>query len=549
MSTVSIEINESNLIKNLGYAFSNSTTVLSEMMQNSRRSGATHIKSIYKDDEGILTVIDDGGGIDDMQKLLSLADSGWSEEVVENDHPFGMGWFSVIYSSSHIRVSSMGSEIEFDTKDVLSFGEVEVKTISKGHVGTVMELHGFTLGDGMKSVETLLKDALTKFASGFPIRVYLNDEEFDRPNALDSERTFHAYHPIGDICISGMPGMSENSPSRSVVAYLQGLPVYTNAHRSFGESPNIVHLNSRLFSARLPDRDCLIDQEENKKIIFARIRNEWRDYLSMLVFAGKGSDLVTKWFNTIRDYDLLDLFNHIDVLPPSSLSNVNDYPIYNIHWDNDNTLRQDSELVTREMVEKGEVTLVKRYSMGPDTSAMWMILYKSENIYFIETSGLPKEHWVHAHTKDWYDIKPDIEPLGEIEVKAFNGEWLSGTVTFCNSYRLTLGDVSIEIHDSSIGMGDEWDDPQFYVPLNDRDGNVVNHVSSFVGEHEDIDSRGREREEDLFALLVRFHRESTPSDVIKSLISDASLDRFDGLDGTYTITVAGSTIDVSAVAA
>ena len=60
MSTVSIKVNESKLMQNLGYAFSNSTTVLSETMQNSRRSGADEIRFYFEENENVLTIIDNG---------------------------------------------------------------------------------------------------------------------------------------------------------------------------------------------------------------------------------------------------------------------------------------------------------------------------------------------------------------------------------------------------------------------------------------------------------------------------------------------------------
>lgn len=550
MSTVSIEINESKLMQNLGYAFSNSTTVLSETMQNSRRSGATEIRFYFrKGENNLLTIIDNGCGIADMQKLLALADSGWSDEIVKNDRPFGMGWFSTIYASTRVRVSSMGSEIDFYSEDVLAFAHIDVKSINHGFVGTIMELHGFKLGDGILDVFPLLEKALMKYASGFPIRVYLNDKELDRPDALDSGRVFHHYHPIGYMNISGMPGVSERKTSTSMLAYLQGLPVFSSGHRTFLEKPNIVHLNSDIFDARLPDRDKLIDEEENKDIIYRRIRNEWRDYFSTLIFAGRGNELITKWFVTLEEFKLVDLINHVDAIPPCALTVVRDYPLYNIHYDNDDNLSNRDPLITREMVESGEVTLVKHLYMTPETSPHWMVMYQRDDYYFIKYHALPDDHWALTHALDWSQVEPEITPQGNVEEKSFYGDWYDGHCFFCDSYRLTIGNISMDIDSVALGFGHEWEDAVFYVPLKDRGGEVVNHCSSFVGEDESIDDRGREREEELFSLFVRFHRESTPADVIQSLISDASLGRFQGLDGTYTITVSGSTIDVCSAAA
>ncbi len=550
MSTVSIKINESKLMQNLGYAFSNSTTVLSETMQNARRSGASEIRFFFDDKQNLLTIIDNGSGVADMQKLLSLADSGWPDEVVKKDRPFGMGWFSVLFSVPQIRVESMGQAIDFYSKDALAFSQIEVQSINHGFVGTILELKGFKLGSGIQNVSSLLEAVLKKYAKGFAIRVYLNDKELDRPDALDSGHVFHHYNAIGDMNISGMPGISNKRPSTAIVAYLQGLPVFECGNIPYSESPNIVHLNSENYNARLPDREKLIDEEDKIDFIYRSIRNEWRDYFVTLILADRGEELLSSiWYQTIRSFNLRDLLNFVDAIPQSTLSVVRDYPQYDVYRDNDYWLRDHDRTITRAMVEKGEVTLVKHVSMSPETSPQWMAMYLTDDYYFIQDDMLPNDHWAINHALDWSLVEPVITPLGLVEQKTFNGEWYWGHCFFCDSYRLTLGDFSVDIDSVSLGYGDEYDNAVFYVPIKDRGGEVVNHCSSFTGENEEVNDRAREREEDLFSLFIRFHRESTPADIIQTLISDASLDRFQGLDGTYKITVSGSSIDVCEAAA
>lgn len=550
MSTVSIKVNESKLMQNLGYAFSNSTTVLSETMQNSRRSGADEIRFYFEENENVLTIIDNGNGIIDMQKLLSLADSGWSDEIVKKDRPFGMGWFSVLYASPHIRVESMGQAIDFYSEDALAFSQIEVKSINHGFVGTILELKGFKLGSGIQNVSSLLEAVLEKYAKGFPIRVYLNDCELKRPDALDSDHTFCHYDPIGHMSISGLPGVSNRKPSTSIVAYLQGLPIFEYGTVGYWTTPNIVHLNSEIYQARLPDRDKLIDEEDKIDMIYRRIRNEWRDYFTTLIMTGRGNDLLTATcYETICDFKLHDVFNYVDAIPPSTLSVVCDYPQYHAYDNHDVPLKDCDKLITREMVENGEVILVKHLYMSPDTSPQWMAMYQSDEYYFICDDILPKDHWAMNHVLDWSKVKPEILPQGIVEEKTFNGNWLLGNCFFCDSYRLTIGDFSMVIDSVSLGYGEEYENAVFYVPLKDSGGDVVNHCSSFTSEHDEIDENAREQEEKMFSLFVRFHRESTPSDVIQSLINDASLGRFQGLDGTYIITVTGDSIDVCSSAA
>ena len=62
-----------------------------EILQNSRRAGATHVNIINKD--GFVTVCDNGSGIDDFSKLLNLGDSDWDDAMERSEDPAGVGIF------------------------------------------------------------------------------------------------------------------------------------------------------------------------------------------------------------------------------------------------------------------------------------------------------------------------------------------------------------------------------------------------------------------------------------------------------------------------
>ena len=47
MNTTQLTVNRDNLVKNLRFSFTQATTVLGEMMQNSRRAGATSVSFDY----------------------------------------------------------------------------------------------------------------------------------------------------------------------------------------------------------------------------------------------------------------------------------------------------------------------------------------------------------------------------------------------------------------------------------------------------------------------------------------------------------------------
>lgn len=64
-----------------------------EIMQNARRAGATEVRITNQD--GLVTIHDNGCGIDDFQKLLDLGNSGWDEKLEQGEDPAGVGLFSL----------------------------------------------------------------------------------------------------------------------------------------------------------------------------------------------------------------------------------------------------------------------------------------------------------------------------------------------------------------------------------------------------------------------------------------------------------------------
>ncbi len=77
---------------------------LIEILQNARRAGATQVT--ITNEKGLVIVRDNGSGIDDFSKLLSLGDSDWDDAMEKSEDPAGVGVFCLaprevtIYSGS-----------------------------------------------------------------------------------------------------------------------------------------------------------------------------------------------------------------------------------------------------------------------------------------------------------------------------------------------------------------------------------------------------------------------------------------------------------------
>lgn len=72
-----------------------------EILQNARRAGATEV--YIKNEDGFVTVQDNGKGIEDFAKLLYLGASGWDEHCEEGEDPAGIGLFSLFRREVTIR--------------------------------------------------------------------------------------------------------------------------------------------------------------------------------------------------------------------------------------------------------------------------------------------------------------------------------------------------------------------------------------------------------------------------------------------------------------
>ena len=114
---ITASINEGRMLSHLKNFFSKTSTVLSECMQNARRAGATQVEFAHTGTT--LSITDNGCGVINFKDLITLAGSGWSEEMMASEQPFGVGFFSVCFVAEKICVESKGKQISFSAEDVI----------------------------------------------------------------------------------------------------------------------------------------------------------------------------------------------------------------------------------------------------------------------------------------------------------------------------------------------------------------------------------------------------------------------------------------------
>ena len=310
---IQVRINEEGALRNQRYAFTDRFTLISELLQNARRAGATHIEVDYDAGTQILVVQDNGGGLDDFQKLLSFHESGWDDATSAEERPFGVGFSKCLYAATRCIVASRHQRVDIDTTAALAKAAIDVESMAEAVTGTRIELHGVDLPDLGSRIETL--------CLGFPVDVLFNGQTLARPFAVANMTTMTS--PMGTVHLTGT---RDGKFSYNTFVFLQGFCVMKPNYGSFDEV-NVVHLDSRQFMARLPDRDKLIDEDVQKKRIDAELAACWRQTLEVAKSQLPPERFVAIYYEAMRAWGHWDLLNDLDVLPVELFDEIVDYPI------------------------------------------------------------------------------------------------------------------------------------------------------------------------------------------------------------------------------
>ena len=182
--------------------------VWTEVLQNARRAGATSVDVVIEEVQPaagicLVTVHDDGRGIDDFQSLVTLGSSDWSRETQAAEDPAGMGFFSLC--RSEIEVHSGDRSVKLSPAVFLGKADAHVETAAEFIAGTRLR---FTRQSNRAALIAALK-GVTEF---YPLEVRLEGHALPRYDFLAGalyrelidgievgfstafERGFHYYH-------------------------------------------------------------------------------------------------------------------------------------------------------------------------------------------------------------------------------------------------------------------------------------------------------------------------------------------------------------------
>jgi len=178
--------------------------ILNELLQNSRRAGASKI-DISLIENGMLSLTDDGVGMFRNGVSLLLGESGWDKTTTDSEDPAGMGIFSLSNRGAVIESMSLRVQLQpahfCGQQDVL----VENSCVTQG------TRISFSLS--RKEVKGLV-EVIENCAKFYPIPVYIDGRKVKRKNFLEGavyrrlwnglEIGVFDYRPCNDINFYGL---------------------------------------------------------------------------------------------------------------------------------------------------------------------------------------------------------------------------------------------------------------------------------------------------------------------------------------------------------
>jgi hypothetical protein len=508
MQAVKLAINETRLVKNLGFAFTNKSTVIAELLQNGRRAGATEIYVEFDGETKTLSVTDNGSGIETMQNLLTVAESGWNEETQIDEHPFGMGFLSALFAAEHVVIESRGKKMAFDTAHALEFGEIAVE-MSDFIGGTRITMQGFGL------VEAEIQKAMSKYAKGFPLDVYLNGKLQDASLSL-VEMSF-IKTPIGHIHLK---------KSQKIMVYLQGLPVFESKNvDEWNFSASIIHLDSKQYFARMPDRDKLIDETEVIKTIQDQIKIEWLKVLQQKKTVMAAEQFAETYWKLAEDFSIKEVMNDVPVIPFIALTEIDQYPdlVYTSYV---NTCKKH---ITQSQVENGEVVLCSDAPCYAEGTSFALTMFIWEKNWKILNKALPESHWAKQYVKDTNGIEAQLI----YETKStgnFYGHYPEATIHLCDQYQIIVNGVAITINDQAIAIED-GDEYTIIVPNNTDGSEALAQISAYEDEYGSYMESAHEDDKSEFASQVSVLRGEDPAITLTKVLQSGGVANYKNLSG------------------
>lgn len=386
-----LAVNQQNALKLLADAFSNRSTFITELLQNARRAAATLIDISTTDNGRTLTITDNGCGVSDFSKLMTLCDSGWGEDVQESDAPYGVGFLSAIMSSVDFSVASKGQTLSAVTADLLN-----------GHAAT-LSVDNCAPEVGTTIVLSLKKPleyrVLQNAALAFPVDIQFNGTMLARPLALDKAPYKMELPGIGTLVWTGECNARHiGNPGCA----LQGLPIRLDSEwgpvgNSYSYTAWGLHLDSSVFRGRMPDRESVIG--DDFAWVKEPVKQAQRQLLRERFLAAGGAPHFDLYVMAARE-NMQDLIDSVTEVPEGVFRELDDNITSIPECDNNNDCSKVWEVVSKSDIDSIKLS---HYPDSDDTDYVAIARVLADNNVWKRAEALPA--WLKDRYVEYDEVK------------------------------------------------------------------------------------------------------------------------------------------------
>lgn len=260
---VQVKINVLNQLRLLrNSTFKDKLTFLDELIQNAQRAKAKRVSITYASYEDKMVIENDGQILTDPQVLFSMSESGWDEDVKENEKPFGVGFFSVITVSDYVEIFSGKLHIIFNVANMLETNNTDiiVEELDDRYEGFKLVLHNFNIEDTYYSD---IKDRISMLGKYIhELDIYFNNEVQEKKKLTEGDGSpFLLSIDEGEL-FKGWIGVQNGWSFEGVNIFYRGRLVTTlsNFHYLKGD----LHITDKALTLKQPDRKDIINDEKYK---------------------------------------------------------------------------------------------------------------------------------------------------------------------------------------------------------------------------------------------------------------------------------------------
>lgn len=520
-NTLTLDVCKTGVLKSLQDFFTSPTTFINEALQNARRAGATVIDLRFDPETFIMTIQDNGCGLTNFRDLLTIGQSGWDPNILETEHPFGIGATAMLFAATDISIESHQHRLTFKTADILEGASALLAPHPTSQPGTIITLHlkpdrfdGLNFGKRIQSI-----------VQGFPLPVTFNERLLLRPDAITPD---YIETEIGSFWI-GLPGTLPKNITLNPTLYLQGFPVNSLRHYQDG---TILHLDPQQFRARVPDRTTLIEDPTYTSLIKSAIQQAVKTRLLAIRHTQTNTEFVDSYATTCRNTHNEDLLNNLPLPLQDCLTLTTIPSTLGCGEGHDNyldTISPEHRPLSPTIPLSHPITTTNDISWDEDALPGAYAL--AMNYLIVENKAVPPNHWLHPQLIPLSDYQFTLTPLNPRPIKTVDTfSQCDLELILCDSLTLTpsskdprqpvLPPVTLDTH---FIFSHQHQAAYFPIPAIDGNGSyweLLRQINHYENEHDQYDEAAIEEDEGFIADLVRMTRHDNPITLLVSVLNN-----------------------------